>query len=1339
LSGAGATRKLATIVALDVAGYSARTEADEARTTAEVAALRKVIEGIAARHGGRVFNTAGDGFMLEFGSSLSAVEAALELAETCVPKVRVGVHLGDVVVQPNGDLLGHGVNVAARLMARSDPGSALVSGAVRQSIRGPITERLQSRGLLKLDKMAETIEAFALGTAVSAAKDVFLSYARDDQAVARKFAEALERDGLAVWWDVALRSGEAYDVVMEAALKSAKAVVVLWSKKSVDSRWVRAEATQADQNGTLVPVMIEACKRPIMFELTQTAEMSHWNGDPRDKAWLSLVEDVKKLLRDGPHVPKHDGVPAAAKPASAKPKSGGERKQVTVLNCALTGAGDAVLDLDPEDWREIVHAFRSEAVKIIERFEGQATASQDDSVTAFFGAEQTREVDAEQAVRAGFALVDMIRTFKPKGAPQLAVQIGIDTGLVVIGGDGPAFGPPINNSAQLQVQAMPNTVIISPATASLAGGYLELEPLGSRAFRVDALRATRTRFDLSRARGLSRFVGRSADMRVLEDALAQAEAGNGQVVGIAAEAGSGKSRLCFEFLEQCRARGIPVFEGRAVAHGRNVPLLPILEVFRAFFDIRPEDASAAAQEKIQQRLLALDASLTDAVPLVFDFLGVPDPARPLPMVDPTTRQRQIVALMRHIIKRAGDQRTSITLIEDLHWIDPASAEFLEHMVDARAGSRSLMLVNYRPEYHAEWMRNPWCRQITLAPLAGDAVNELLADLLGADKSLAGLPAMIEARTKRNPFFIEEVVRALVETKHLKGLRGAYKLVTPVDKLEVPATVTAVVAARFDRLGEREKRLLQAASVIGKDFSEPLLSAVADLPAHEVGSALANLRRAEFIQEQSLFPVAEYSFKQPLTQEVTLGTMLKERRRQMHAAVARMIESQDAGRLDERAALLAHHWEGAGNVIDAARWHRRAAEWVGLTNLSAASWHWSRLRSLLKGVPADRDTAELGMVACQNLLNLSWRFPVVPDEIQALGEEGMAFARATGSRNAELKVAMVYARARATIGDLAGYAKLAAEARDAAMAIDDATLQANANLYLVDALVYTARFPEALALADASISVAPKTIPPSEWIMGFNPYGALKFWRAACLALMGRLPESIREYDECRTLSAGDGTPEAAAYLASWAALAHLSIGDLPSLIACAEEVDKVCTALGDPPTIVAHRQLCRTYVHLASGQFAEAIKTAGAALEIHKVGERQHAGLSAMLLATAHLLAGDAGAAATIAQQAIEFSRMALRVNLEAQALCVLARALLLRDGEAGFAPAREALDRADEIIERIGAKTLKPTLLECRADLAGAMNNAKQRTGLLEQAAALYDEIGAPLQAARLRQALAA
>lgn len=333
-------RKLATIVALDVAGYSARTEADEARTTAEVARLHKVIEAMAVRHGGRVFNTAGDGFMLEFGSSFGAVEAAFELAETCEPKVRVGVHLGDVIVQPNGDLLGHGVNVAARLMARSDPGGALVSADVRRTIRGALGERLVSRGLFKLDKMAETIEAYALASAPSAARDVFLSYARDDQAIARQFAAALEREGLRVWWDAALRTGEACDETMEAALKSAKAVVVLWSKTSVASRWVRAEATLADRNKTLVPCMVEPCERPMMFELTQTADLSAWLGAPDDPAWLAFVADVRvKLGGEGKSADARRADPAKAAHRSnltaGRAELFGRRSDIEALRAAL--------------------------------------------------------------------------------------------------------------------------------------------------------------------------------------------------------------------------------------------------------------------------------------------------------------------------------------------------------------------------------------------------------------------------------------------------------------------------------------------------------------------------------------------------------------------------------------------------------------------------------------------------------------------------------------------------------------------------------------------------------------------------------------------------------------------------------------------------------------------------------------------------------------------------------------------------------------------------------------------------------------------------------------------
>jgi len=279
--------------------------------------------------------------------------------------------------------------------------------------------------------------------------------------------------------------------------------------------------------------------------------------------------------------------------------------------------------------------------------------------------------------------------------------------------------------------------------------------------RLTGLGAARTRFDISRARGLSRFVGRAADLRTLEDALAQAAAGNGQVVGVMADAGTGKSRLCFEFLEHCRARGLRVVEGRAVAHGRNIPFLPILEVFRDYYGITLEDDDHGAREKIAGRMIVLDQSLAETLPLVYEFLGVADPLNPAPRLDASARQRQLIGVMRQVIKSSDRAGPTVTMIEDLHWLDAASAEFLEQMVDARAGSRSLLLLNFRPEYRAGWMQNSWYRQIPLTPLGIDAVAELLGDRLGSDPSVAALAGPIHARTGGNPFFIEEIAESLI--------------------------------------------------------------------------------------------------------------------------------------------------------------------------------------------------------------------------------------------------------------------------------------------------------------------------------------------------------------------------------------------------------------------------------------------------------------------------------------------------------------------------------------------------------------------------------------------------
>ncbi len=1050
------------------------------------------------------------------------------------------------------------------------------------------------------------------------------------------------------------------------------------------------------------------------------------------------------------YTPKH----LAEKILQSKSALEGERKQVTVLFADVKGSMELAEQLDPEEWHRILERFFEILTEGVHRFEGAVNQYTGDGIMALFGAPIAHEDHAQRACYAALHLRDAIARYatevKREHGVGFSTRMGIHSGEVVVGKIGDdlrmdytAQGHSVGLAQRMEALASPDSCYLTAATAALVGGYFALEDLGEfrvkgvadpvRVHRLAGLGAVRTRFDVSRARGLSRFVGRAADLRTLGDALEQTAAGNGQVVGVVAEAGTGKSRLCFECLERCRARGLRVYEGRAVAHGRNIPFLPILEVFRAYFGITSLDDDRGAREKIAGRMVLLDQKFADALPLLFDFLGVADPQRPAPRLDPEARQRQLIGLMRQVIQSVSETQPTVTLIEDLHWLDAASGEFLEHMVDARAGSRNLLLVNFRPEYRAGWMQKSWYRQVPLTPLGREAIAELLVDLLGNDPSVAALAGPIHARTGGNPFFTEEVAQSLIESGHLEGTRGAYRLVTPLERLEVPATVQAVLAARIDRLPEREKRLLQVASVIGKDFPEPLLAEVADLPADELKAALAALGRAEFIHEQALYPVAEYAFKHPLTQEVALGSQLRERRRQIHAAVARAIEQQDAERLDERAALLAHHWEEAGEALGAARWHRRAADWAGMTDVAASTRHWRRVRALLRELRDDREAAGLGIAACTQLLNVSRLVGLGLDEARALLEEGQALATAIGDRRAHLHLSMAYGRTLLGAGDVAGFLELAIENRRASRVIEDVGAQAIACAWLADALFFAGRLSESLQTAEEALARFTRHMPSEEWLAGWNPYSFFSLHRGRCLTWMGRLREGIEELGRCRRLAEEDGTPEMGGYALYHVARAHYLAHDADGALASARQFDELSRRLGEPPALVAAGQLAFGYAHLADGRAGDAIELARAALGGWGHVERQGAGSAATFLAEALLQVSDLSAAQSAAAEAIALCQRYLTGFSEAVAHGVMARALLRRDGAGARDAAEAALACAAALIERTGARTLAPALCEWRAELAAVLGDDVTRERLLREAQHSYEEIGAPLHAARL------
>ena len=621
----------------------------------------------------------------------------------------------------------------------------------------------------------------------------------------------------------------------------------------------------------------------------------------------------------------------------------GERKQVSVLFADLVDSMRLAEGLDAEDWHRILdHVFEILTAEV-HRFEGTINQFTGDGVMALFGAPLAHEDHARRACHAALSAMEELRayadTLRPDGL-ELSVRMGINSGEVVVGKIGDdlrmdytAQGHCVGLAARMEQMAAPGTVLLTETTARLVEGFFALADAGLRStkgvsapirvFELRGIGPSRTRLDAAGLRGLSRLIGRDAELSWLDGILSRSIGSDGQVVGVVGEAGVGKSRLCLEFVQRCRARGVAVYEVHCPTHGATVPWLAIRDLLRSYLGLAQGDGVEAIRRSVAQQLPALDAGFGDAVPLVLEVLGVSDAATP--SHPPQRATSQLAAFMRRFFRLRSTNQPGMVLVDDAHWMDSASDDLVGEIAASVRGTRTLLLANFRPEYQPAWIGGSHYHQLALSPLGAEASRELLHDLLGSDSSLGELSARILERTGGNPFFTEEVVQALAASGSLVGARGAYRLTAPIDALALPATVQALLAARIDRLGEPAKRLLQSAAVIGKQFDEALLREVCGLvDEHDLDAALRALQEEEFLRLVTLSPQPEYTFKHPLMGDVAYRSQLGERRARLHAAVATALEKLKADRLGEYASLIAHHWEASGMRFEAARWKRRAA-------------------------------------------------------------------------------------------------------------------------------------------------------------------------------------------------------------------------------------------------------------------------------------------------------------------------------------------------------------------------------------------------------------------------------
>ena len=480
-------------------------------------------------------------------------------------------------------------------------------------------------------------------------------------------------------------------------------------------------------------------------------------------------------------------------------------------------------DLDPEEARAIVDPVLQLMMAAVHRYGGYVAQSTGDGIFALFGAPVAHEDHPQRALHAALAMQEELRRYadhlRKEGKIPVEARVGVNTGEVVVrsiqvGGhtEYTPVGHVTNLAARMQTAAPAGSIAASEATQRLCEGYFEFRALGPTAVKglnapvevYEVVRAgpLRTHFQLSARRGLTRFVGREREMAAMAGALEQARAGHGQIVAAVGEAGAGKSRLMYEF-KATIPDGCKVLEAYSVSHGKASAWLPVIELLKRYFEITDEDDDSRRSEKVEAKVRGLDPALAETLPYILSLLGIAGAGAQLAMMDAQIRRRRTLEAVKRIIIGESLKQPLVVIFEDLHWIDAETQELLDLLADSVASARILMLVNYRPEYHHEWGNRTCYTQLRLDPLGGQSADEMLHALLGGDASLQSLKRLITEKTQGNPFFMEEMVRALVEQGVLVR-NGATRLTKPLTEIRIPPTVHGILASRIDALPASEK-------------------------------------------------------------------------------------------------------------------------------------------------------------------------------------------------------------------------------------------------------------------------------------------------------------------------------------------------------------------------------------------------------------------------------------------------------------------------------------------------------------------------------------------------------
>lgn len=645
-------------------------------------------------------------------------------------------------------------------------------------------------------------------------------------------------------------------------------------------------------------------------------------------ALLEVMEEAATLDYSKPHsyTPKH----LAEKILTSRSSIEGERKLVTVLFADVANFTFLSEKLDSEEIHGIMDGCFKILMDEIHRYEGTVNQFTGDGVMALFGAPVALEDHAGRACNAAISIQKALGEYGEKVAKDYGVEfkmrIGLNSGPVVVGAIGDdlrmdytAVGDTTNLASRLEGMAQPGTALLSKNTQRLVSEYFDLKPLGVFEIKgkgepqevYELLRAggASSRLEAAAKRGLTKFVGREKSMAALMEAYEKVKAGAGQVVGVVGEAGAGKSRLLLEFRNRLPQGEFGYLEGRCVHYGGSMPYLPILDILRFYFEIGEGERGAVISKRLKERILALDEKLQGVLPPIQDLLSLKVEDEGYLKLEPKKRKEKVFEALRDLIVRASHERLLIIAIEDLHWIDKTSEEFLEYCIGWTANIKVMLILLHRPEYTHRWGSKSYFNRIGVDQLTLKSSAELVKAILEGGETAPELSDLILNRAAGNPLFMEELTHSLLENGSIQMKNKEYVLARKPSDLQVPDTIQGIIAARIDRLEENLKRIMQVASVIGREFAFRILQAISDM-REDLKTDLLSLQGLELIYEKSLFPELEYIFKHALTQEVAYNSLLSNRRKEIHKRIGDALEQLYPDRLQDFYEILAYHYSRA---------------------------------------------------------------------------------------------------------------------------------------------------------------------------------------------------------------------------------------------------------------------------------------------------------------------------------------------------------------------------------------------------------------------------------------------